>query len=436
MDSNNILSIKRILFFISLIIIPSYFMISCGDNNSPVQDNPPHFKTGNSLIADAGPDLTVYAGSFTSIDLSGSTLFNTKDYTFAAYTGDPANQPGAYIYDDFPEIFAGFINPGTYKYYVKVVQNDVESPPDTINITVLPRKNTLIPDINFEFVIRLSNNFYQGEITPEYLEKIEQIYIQDEAGDIKSLDGIERCKNLKYLTIDNDNLTDISNISLVTSLEYLYIHSFKHFTDIEFIKPLFNLKYLALAQLGNGDFSPIEKLFGLKHLRLYFEIPTGQPFRNLINLETFSVDRIQDGDLSFMENMTKMKSIYCKYESGIEDISPLHNMTQLEELSLNSNKIYNINVLKNCLKLRKMYLGANIIHDITVLKNLTALRVISLGSNKIHDIKPLVDNSGIDDAIEIDIRNNPLDSLSVNIYLPYLKSKGYIYRFVKTVLIL
>jgi len=56
------------------------------------------------------------------------------------------------------------------------------------------------------------------------------------------------------------------------------------------------------------------------------------------------------------------------------------------------------------------------IADLTGLEYVTDLTYLNLYNDQISDISPLVDNSGLGDGDEIDLRDNPLSDDSINIY--------------------
>jgi len=58
------------------------------------------------------------------------------------------------------------------------------------------------------------------------------------------------------------------------------------------------------------------------------------------------------------------------------------------------------------------------------LADLTGLWWLDLSDNNISDILPLLTNSGIAEGDFVDLRGNPLNSTSVDVYIPQLEEKG------------
>ena len=71
-----------------------------------------------------------------------------------------------------------------------------------------------------------------------------------------------------------------------------------------------------------------------------------------------------------------------------------------------------------------LYLRENNIGDISPLAGLTNLEFLELWYNNISDISPLVANSGLSEGDTVDLRDNPLSTASVDIYIPQLEQRG------------
>jgi Leucine-rich repeat (LRR) protein len=69
-------------------------------------------------------------------------------------------------------------------------------------------------------------------------------------------------------------------------------------------------------------------------------------------------------------------------------------------------------------------LSSNQISDISPLASLTNLTVLGLHENQISDISPLVANSGLSSGDVVYLEDNPLDTDSLNTYIPQLKNRG------------
>jgi hypothetical protein len=69
------------------------------------------------------------------------------------------------------------------------------------------------------------------------------------------------------------------------------------------------------------------------------------------------------------------------------------------------------------------YLGGDQIEDILALANPARLTKLWLVANRLSDIRPLVENEGLSTGDTIYLRVNPLNSDSINVYMPQLQAR-------------
>lgn len=112
------------------------------------------------------------------------------------------------------------------------------------------------------------------------------------------------------------------------------------------------------------------------------------------------------------------------WDNNITDLSPLAGLTKLRMLAVPGNNISDITPLAGLTNLEELYLARNNISDLSPLAGLTNLEWLSLWENNISDISPLVENNGLSAGDYVDLRNNPLSTTSVNIYIPQLEARG------------
>jgi hypothetical protein len=109
---------------------------------------------------------------------------------------------------------------------------------------------------------------------------------------------------------------------------------------------------------------------------------------------------------------------------NIGDLTGLEYLINVTWLTLQDNQVSDISVLASLTGLEELELGSNQIRDISPLTDLPNLTWLDLSHNQISDISALVDNPGLGEGDEVDLRNNPLGSDSINIYLPELQARG------------
>lgn len=177
-----------------------------------------------------------------------------------------------------------------------------------------------------------------------------------------TLDGLSTFKYLYYLEIDSNELTDISDLANMTSLEclYMYTYVFKADTDclknltcltelgldlpgienINFISSMPNLTYLALNSISTSNLSPIGRLTSLTDLSITRNSSTEADYsciknlKNLLHLD-LSFDNLTN--ISFVSNLTNLERIKLS-ENQIKDFSPLYSLTSLESVICDSNE--------------------------------------------------------------------------------------------------
>lgn len=159
--------------------------------------------------------------------------------------------------------------------------------------------------------------------------------------------------------------------------------------------------------LGNANMPDSELTFGkLKTIKaLYdsnrlvdgviFETPFLDPGDNLdglqflTNVESLAFSRGSYKDLSPLENLTKLKSLFIVRNPNITDISKLSKLTNLENLQIFRNSIKDISSLVNMPRLKYFVADYNSIEDISALENKPNLKIVVLEGNKIKDFSPL-----------------------------------------------
>ena len=110
-------------------------------------------------------------------------------------------------------------------------------------------------------------------------------------------------------------------------------------------------------------------------------------------------------------------------------MSALSGLTRLELLYLDTNSISDLSSLSGLTNLERLGLSSNSISDVSALSGLTNLERLYLDTNNISDISPLVANTGLGTGDEIDVRNNPLSTISLNTHIPALQDRRIEVRF-------
>ncbi|MCL1823553.1 MAG: leucine-rich repeat domain-containing protein [Oscillospiraceae bacterium] len=188
-----------------------------------------------------------------------------------------------------------------------------------------------------------------------------------------------------------------------------------------------NLTSLNITSVGIAvsesplDLTPLSSLTQLKELSLNTSLLGDlTPLGNLTELEILTINSQRDTDLSPLGNLKKLKSLSFGV-FGLSDISVIKNFTELEAFYLYTDSQFDISPLGSFTKLKTLHIknfGNNEIYDLTPLKNLTELEELSLGSQSITDISPL-ENLVKLEYLELD--SNPIKNLTPLATLQRLK---------------
>ena len=133
-------------------------------------------------------------------------------------------------------------------------------------------------------------------------------------------------------------------------------------------------------------------------------------------------------DISPLKGLTKLINLHLD-DNSISYISALANLTELAQIYLRNNSISDISSLVGLTKLKKLYLANNSVSNISSLQTLTQLTDLNLERNAISDISPLVRNTGLGSGDTVNIKKNPLNSVSASTHIPTLQSRGVTVEF-------
>ena len=284
---------------------------------------------------------------------------------------------------------------------------------------------------------------------------------------VYDLTPLANLTNLESLRLDDNHISDITPLANLTKLRYLSLE-FSQLSDLSPLENLAKLRYLSLDfdQFSNVSLSPLANLTKLEQLYLnphnilaippvekgtkrlletsliifgwtFNTIPVGSsvnyvvtsntsqlsditPLANLTNLENLIIAYSQLSDITPLANLTNLENLIITY-SQVSNITPLANLTNLEQLDLSVNQVSDITPLANLTNLEQLYFTANQVSDITPLTNLTNLEQLYFGVNQISDITPVKALSGLE---ELKAEDNPLSTTSINEHIPDLQLRG------------
>ena len=214
---------------------------------------------------------------------------------------------------------------------------------------------------------------------------------------IKNLRGLETAKNLTWVNIDSNQVSDITLLSNLTNLDFLAFSS-NQVSDITSLSNLINLQSLYFSSNQVSDITSLSNLINLQSL--YFssnQVSDITSFSNLINLQSLAFDYNRVSGISSLSNLINLQSLYFGH-NRVSDITSLSNLTNLQTLYFNSNRV----------------------SDLTPLINLSNLRGLYFAWNSVSDLSPLV---ALPHLERLDALSNPLSKVSIDKHIPALQRR-------------
>jgi len=161
---------------------------------------------------------------------------------------------------------------------------------------------------------------------------------------IKDLRGLEKCRSLRELDLEEHEITDLTPIKDLKEIQSLTLANNK-ITDIKALEGLVKLQYLQLENNQVKDISVVAKMENMKSLYL---------------------TNNQITDISSVASLKKMWSLYLG-GNQIQDLSPLAGLKFLDTIALESNGLKDITPLAELAPSRFLFLQDNKLENIDVL---------------------------------------------------------------------
>jgi len=380
-------------------------------------------------LAFAGGDQTTKVGQYVLFDASRSVPSRRDEIIFYEWTQHESNPAQVFLMSDkhFKTLPVGFAKEGIYKFNLRVRDNYEFSQPNEFVIRVEPRDNVIFEDPNLEILVRYSLQKPAGELNEIDLLSIDSLNFAPkiQTDDVQSLNGIERCSNLKLINMTLHKLTDLTPLTGLTQLLRLDIDQNRIIEDISPLCGLVQLQHLKIGRNNISDISPLKNLTQLRylHIKNNNDISDISPLSDMKEMEELWMGFNAIEDISPISGMTNLKLLWSP-RCNITDISAVSNLKNLHTIKFDYNPIGDISTLKELSKLELLYLADCEITDISALEYPENLSMIRLYKNNISDILPLVKNRGLGPGDFISLNGNPLNEKSKTDYIPDLRSRG------------
>ena len=232
----------------------------------------------------------------------------------------------------------------------------------------------LFPDKNLEAVVR--QNVFEKRNKPEPLVEADVVNISTIIGKgkkIANLQGLEKCKSLALLDLENNEITDISAIKDLKQIQSLNLAKNK----LESLAPLAGLvgiQYLEISDNRVADLSPLSKIEALVNLYAsHNQIKDLAPLSDTKKIYSLYLDGNPIENFKPLAALKNLERLDLR-NTGISDLAPLADHTEWRYLFLNNNKITDLSVLVTAAKkdfegqkrfapFWKLYIGDNPLSD-------------------------------------------------------------------------
>jgi len=219
---------------------------------------------------------------------------------------------------------------------------------------------------------------------------------------ITSIPELTGVPNLKALGLGVNQITDITGLSGLTSLEIVDLTN-NRITAIGALTDLPNLIYM---DLQNNQIADISGLAGLPNLIFVLlnrnRVETLDALSDLPKLRFIELSTNQITDIAGLAGLPSLETVDLSYNQ-IEAIPALSELPNLRSMDLRNNRITDIAGLAGLVVLD---LANNDIEDVAILSGPTNLKSLDLSNNLIEDISAL---TTLHDMDLLDLLYNPLD---------------------------
>lgn len=237
---------------------------------------------------------------------------------------------------------------------------------------------------------------------------------------IEDINPLSSLTHLEELDLKSNSIRDLTPLSSLVNLQKLYLE--------------YGTSHRSRNIIKNGetplDLTPLASLTKLQNLHLTGNVITNlTPLASLSNLRVLILHNIGFSDsgsdpatqysgkidLTPLSNLTNLQELQISGNPNIENFTPLSSLINLRLLNLSGSQVKDVSFLSSLTNLEELLLIANEINDMRPLSNLSNLQNLYIYHNQIEDIKPL---SALNKLQKLFLGNNqikdvtPLSSLT------------------------
>jgi len=177
------------------------------------------------------------------------------------------------------------------------------------------------------------------------------------------ISNLRHLKDLKYLNINDNYLTDLSCLKGLENMESIHFNN-NRVSDISFMQ---NMKHLKKISAENNVIDDISVLSGKTELIEAFfgdnYVTDITPLSSSRGLVKVGLNEAQIGDLRALEGMEDLEMV-CLAGCGLYDIEPLSKSKKLRFVYLGRNHLTDLSPLEGC-TIEELYIDNNMLSGFT-----------------------------------------------------------------------
>ncbi len=216
-----------------------------------------------------------------------------------------------------------------------------------VSLVSMVRADDLFPDKNLEAAVRrevFEKRYNSEPLTAEDVKNISQVIGKGKG--IKSLEGLQNCRAIQKLDLENNEISDLSPLKELKLLQWIDLSTNK----IESIEPLSQLvktQYLQISKNGITDLAPLKDMSNLRSLYA------------------------SDNKIKSLDPVAGLTKIWTLQIAGnlLDDASPIGQMKGLDTINLKGCGIKSLEFVRT-LRPRFLMLNGNAIADLTALADI------------------------------------------------------------------
>ncbi len=185
----------------------------------------------------------------------------------------------------------------------------------------------------------------------KFLKKLK--YLETSGLGYNNVDVLGNLKNLNYVKLSEDNLSDISGLTSSENLEFIDLCYSK---KLDNINPLSKLKHIKLIDISSTQISSLKGLENSVDIHGVNAVNT--PIKNLDalvnakNIYCVNAERCKHlENIEGLKNSVKLKEIILDYCSSLASLNGIENCKDLSVIKLFGTGISNLDSLINCKKI-------------------------------------------------------------------------------------